>query len=128
MKFLIDTHILIWHGENNPKLGTPILSIINDPANEMYVSHASLWEMAIKISIGKLKLGHTFRELEVLLMRNGFTLLPFDFIHYETLSTLPFFHNDPFDRMIIAQAISEKIEIITHDEKFRPYPVRIAWA
>ncbi len=128
MKYLIDTHVLIWHAENNTALKPSILSILNDPANDLFVSHASLWEMAIKVSIGKLKLGYSIQQLELLLLQNGFVLLPFDFAHYQVLSILPFHHNDPFDRMIIAQAMSENIEIITHDEKFKGYKVGVVWA
>ena len=128
MKYIIDTHVLIWHAENNPSLKPSILSIINDPANDLFVSHATIWEMTIKVSIGKLKLAHSIQQLEPLLIQNGFALLPFDFAHYQTLSTLPFHHNDPFDRMIIAQAMAEKIQIITHDKAFKNYSVGVIWA
>jgi len=128
MKYLIDTHVLIWHGENNPALKPHVLAMLNDPTNEILVSHASLWEMAIKISLGKLTLGFPISQLEAALQQNGFELLSFDFGHYQAFSTLPFHHYDPFDRMMIAQAIVEDIEIITHDDKFRLYPVKIVWA
>ncbi len=127
MKYLIDTHVLIWHGENNPTLKPSVLSILNDLQNEIFVSHASLWEIAIKTSLGKLKLGFPMTRLENVLIGNGFTLLAFDFSHYEFLSNLPFHHNDPFDRMIIAQSMAENLDIITHDEKFKLYPVSIVW-
>lgn len=127
MKYLIDTHVLIWHGENNPALKSSVLDILNNLENEILVSHASLWEIAIKISLGKLKLGFPIARLEAILLENGFTLLPFDFSHYQVLSELPFHHNDPFDRMIIAQAMSEKLDIITHDDKFRLYPISAVW-
>ena len=128
MKYLIDTHILIWHGNNNPALKPPVLALLNDPANEILVSHASLWEMAIKISLGKLTLGFPISQLESTLQQNGFQLFPFDFPHYQAFSTLPFHHTDPFDRMMIAQAIVENLEIITHDDKFQLYPVTVFWA
>ncbi len=127
MKYLIDTHILIWHGENNSALEQPVLNILNNLENEILISHASLWEIAIKVSLGKLKLGFPLNRLEDVLFENGFTLLAFDFDHYQALSSLPFHHNDPFDRMIIAQAISENVEIVTHDEKFELYPVSVIW-
>lgn len=125
MKYLIDTHVLIWHGENNAALKPPALDLINNRENEILVSHATLWEIAIKVSLGKLKLGFPISRLEDVLLENGFTLLAFDFSHYEILSNLPFHHNDPFDRMIISQAMSEKTDIITHDEKFGLYPVPV---
>jgi PIN domain nuclease of toxin-antitoxin system len=128
MKYLIDTHILIWHGENNPALKAPVLNALNDLENEIIISHASLWEIAIKVSIGKLKLGFPIARLEDVLLENGFTLMPFEFSHYQVLSELPFHHTDPFDRMIIAQALSEKLDIVTHDDKFGLYSVPVIWA
>jgi PIN domain nuclease of toxin-antitoxin system len=128
MKYLIDTHILIWHGESNPALKPSMLAILNNLQNEIFISHASLWEITIKVSLGKLKLGFPLASLEYVLLENGFTLLPFEFSHYQILSELPFHHNDPFDRMIISQALSEKLDIITHDDKFGLYSAPIIWA
>ena len=125
MKYLVDTHILIWHGENNPTLKPVTLALLNDPANELLISHASLWEMAIKVSLGKLKLLVTVEQMGQELVRRGFTLLPFEFVHYGVLSSLPFHHNDPFDRMMIAQAMCEQLDVITYDDKFRMYPVNV---
>lgn len=128
MNYLIDTHILIWHAENNPALKPAVLALLDDLNNQIFVSHASLWEISIKTSLGKLHLGFPVSHLAVGLEKNGFSLLPFDFRHYEALSTMPFHHNDPFDRMIIAQAQTEQFEVITHDEKFGLYPVRVVWS
>lgn len=123
MKILIDTHILIWHGENNVKLTAGALALLDDPANEVFVSHASLWEIAIKVGLGKLDIAVPIDQLETVIFQNGFDLLPFRAGHYLALSTLPFFHNDPFDRMLIAQAMSEGLALLTHDDKFKLYPV-----
>ena len=71
MRYLIDTHVLIWHGENNPALKPPMLDILNNLENEILVSHASLWEMAIKVSLGKLKLGLPIARLEDVLLEIG---------------------------------------------------------
>ena len=101
MKYLVDTHILIWHGENNTALKPATSLLLNNPANELFVSHASLWEMAIKVSTEKLKLAVSVAQMGEELVQNGFALLPFEFAHYNTLSSLPFHHNDPFDRMMI---------------------------
>jgi PIN domain nuclease of toxin-antitoxin system len=79
--------------------------------------------MTIKVSIGKLKLNFAISEFSTLLAQNQFTLLPFDFKCYETLAQLPFHHQDPFDRMLIAQALSENIPIITQDDKIKLYNV-----
>jgi PIN domain nuclease of toxin-antitoxin system len=122
MRYLIDTHVLIWHAENQ-NLSQQVIDIINDPQNIIYVSHATLWEMTIKVSIGKLKLNFNISEFPTLLAQNQFTILPFDFKSYELLVQLPFHHQDPFDRMLIAQAQSENIPIITQDDKIKLYNV-----
>lgn len=124
MRYLLDTHVLIWHAENQ-NLSQNVLNIINNPENTILVSHASLWEMTIKVSIGKLKLNFSIAEFPKLLSQNQFSILPFDFKNYEILSQLPFHHQDPFDRMLIAQAMSENIPIISHDSKFDLYDVVI---
>ncbi len=84
MRYLVDTHILIWHGENNPMLRQGTLALLNDPTNDLFVIHACLWEMAIKVSLGKLKLAASVEQMAQELVRNGFALLPFDFAHYGT--------------------------------------------
>ena len=124
MHYLLDTHVLIWHAENQ-NLNQNVLNIINNPENTILVSHASLWEMTIKVSIGKLKLNFSIAEFPNLLIQNQFSILPFDFKNYEILSQLPFHHQDPFDRMLIAQAMSENIPIISHDSQFDLYDVVI---
>ena len=124
MHYLLDTHVLIWRAENQ-NLSQNVLNIINNPENTILVSHASLWEMTIKVSIGKLKLNFSIAEFPNLLIQNQFSILPFDFKNYEILSQLPFHHQDPFDRMLIAQAMSENISIISHDSKFDLYDVVI---
>ena len=124
MRYLLDTHVLIWHAENQ-QLSQDILDIINEPTNTILVSHATLWEMTIKVSTGKLKLNFPIADFSKLLISNQFLILPFDFQYYEILSQLPFHHQDPFDRMLIAQAIVENIPIITHDVKFKLYDVTV---
>ena len=76
----------------------------------------------------EIPMGFPISQLESILLQNNFLLLPFEFAHYEALSKLPFHHNDPFDRMIIAQAQDENLEIISQDEKFKYYPVKVVWA
>lgn len=124
MRYLIDTHILLWHAENQ-KLSPELLEIINNPENIIYVSHVTLWEITIKVSIGKLSLNFNIGEFEKMLKANQFTVLPFNFMSYQHLVSLPFHHQDPFDRMLIAQAKSEKIPLITHDDKIKLYDLDI---
>lgn len=124
MRYLIDTHILLWHADNQ-KLSPELLEIINNPKNIIYVSHITLWEITIKVSIGKLSLNFNIGEFEKMLRVNQFTILPFNFMCYQHLVTLPFHHQDPFDRMLIAQAKSEKIPLITHDDKIKLYDLEI---
>jgi len=122
---LIDTHALIWYITGCKKLGREAISVISDQENTIFVSKASLWEMAVKISLGKLEIGISFDELELYLEENNFLILDFDFKHLKSLLNMPFHHSDPFDRLIIAQAIVEEMPIITNDRIFTNYPVHI---
>ena len=129
MTYLIDTHILIWFVENDPKLSVPVRAILQDTTNTVLVSHASFWEMAIKKSIGKLKIVLPQQALVYELSQHMIESLNFEAIHYEILETLPFHHQDPFDRMLIAQAIAGEFTLITQDQKFSAYEslVQIFW-
>ncbi len=123
MNYLIDTHVLIWFGETDPQLPARIRNIIEDTDNNIFVSHAAIWEMSIKMSLGKLQVTYSLDEWEGFLRENDFLMLPSTFQHFQTLLTLPFHHQDPFDRLMIAQAIAEDFTLITHDPKFKEYPV-----
>ncbi|MEQ9550436.1 MAG: type II toxin-antitoxin system VapC family toxin [Coleofasciculus sp. G3-WIS-01] len=125
MNYIIDTHILIWFVEGNTKLSQQAQKLIANPANNIYVSQASLWEMTIKISISKLSLSISLSELELLLINNQFQILDTKFSHYEVLQHLPFHHQDPFDRLIIAQAKAEDYIIVTNDNRFKLYNVKL---
>lgn len=119
MKYLIDTHVLIKYLQGNGNLPKKIVAIINDERNDIFLSTASLWEMAIKISIGKLKLAVTFPELE-----HKFNIYDFNFRHMEKLIHLPFHHQDPFVRLLIAQGMVDHIPIITQDKIFLLYKIK----
>ncbi len=125
MKYLIDTHILIWFIGGNARLSEEARDLIANPINEIYVSQASLWEMTIKISIGKLSLSISLSELERFIIGCQFHILETTFRDYEFLQHLPFHHQDPFDRLIIAQARAEDYTIITHDDRFKLYDVKL---
>jgi len=94
MKYFLDTHIFIWHAEAIPKLSTRVLKEIEDLQNTIYVSHASFWEISIKVSLGKLNMSIPVSELQQLVARNGFQVQGFDFEHYSSLELLPHHHND----------------------------------
>ena len=121
MNYLIDTHILLWYiiGDKRIKKDTKI--IIEENSNTIYFSNASLWEIAIKVSIGKLRLKGSLNDLKNYLKEKRFIILEFDFEDLETLLTLPFHHQDPFDRMIVSQAQTKSLEIITNDGIIKKY-------
>lgn len=124
MRLLIDSHVLIWWAEASPPLGAAARNVIVDPRTEILVSTAALWELAIKVSAGKLTLPD---DPEMMLTNLGFSVLSIDFPHLRCISTLPRVHRDPFDRMMIAQALAEGIPIATRDRIFASYGVQVIW-
>jgi len=122
-RYLVDTHSLIWSFENNKKLPQSMKNIIDDARNEIFVSIASLWEMAIKRSNGKLDLSVSLNQLiEDIVLRN-IQILPINPSHVLKVETLPFHHKDPFDRIIAAQCLVENITAISADEFLDEYHV-----
>jgi PIN domain nuclease of toxin-antitoxin system len=127
MKYLLDAHTLIWFLNGDTKLPADVRAIIEDGKNNCFVSIASLWEIAIKHSSGKLDLNMPFHEINRLIEYSNIELLAVSFDHLLVLNTMPLHHNDPFDRIIISQSIHEKITILTKDSLFKIYPVSILW-
>ncbi len=128
MKLLIDTHTFIWFVMGNTKLSAVARTLIEADNNEKIVSTASLWEIAIKLSIGKLNLGLSFDEfVSKQLYGNGFDLLKIDTEHISSVSTPPLHHRDPFDRLLIAQAIVENIPVVSADKAFDSYAIQRLW-
>ena len=121
MNYLIDTHILLWYIVGDKRIDSGVQGIIESKRNTVYLSNASLWEITIKVSIGKLKLTGSLSELKEFLLVKGFKILEFDFEDLETLLQLPFHHQDPFDRLIVAQSLTKKMEIITDDLNVKKY-------
>ncbi len=118
MRILLDTHIYLWWLQDNPKLSLVARnSIIN--AEEVYVSSASLWEASIKISLGKLDANLT--DLEAQITQSGFIELPVSTKHVLQLAHLPALHRDPFDRMLVAQAMYEPLRLLTSDAQLASY-------
>jgi PIN domain nuclease of toxin-antitoxin system len=128
VRVLIDTHIFIWYVQNSERLPSSVASFINDGRNDVLLSIASVWEMAIKQSTGKLNLGVPYANfIEEQMRINSMELLPLSLEHLEVVTTLPFHHRDPFDRLLIAQAIVEDIVIVSADSIFSLYPVQRKW-
>lgn len=127
--YLIDTHILLWHSLGNGQLSDVVLERLGSPESNLFVSQATYWEMTIKKALGKLDLTVPISHFYQSALENSFNILPFEIDHYSALETLPLLHSDPFDRMIIAQAISKDLVIITQDKKFVDYVdfVKILW-
>jgi PIN domain nuclease of toxin-antitoxin system len=127
MKLLIDTQSFIWFIEDDEKLPINIRAMMNDGANTLIISIASLWEMTIKMSLNKLKLSG---DIETMINRAvivGFDILPIKSAHLMELSKLDFVHRDPFDRLIIAQSIAENMPLVSSDSMFKSYPVQWIW-
>jgi PIN domain nuclease of toxin-antitoxin system len=127
MDFLLDTNAFLWFSEDNPKLSPTAKKYIEDPNNYCYMSIASLWEISIKISLNKINLKISFEKFFRLIEDNGFKVLPITFEHTLQVSKLIFHHKDPFDRLIISQAIVEDVPIITSDEIFNSYKIKCIW-
>ena len=128
MRLLLDTHAFLWFVLNDVQLSSNAWNLIADPANEIEISPASYWEIAIKIGLGKYSLAEplgVFVEREV--QTNQFRILPIEPQHVAPLTTLPFHHRDPFDRLIIAQAMTEQIPVLSSDTIFDAYPVQRLW-
>ena len=128
MRVLLDTHAFLWFIMGSANLSVTARVLIVNPANERLLSVASLWEIAIKTSLRKLTLSAPFDELiPTQLKLNGIDLLNINVDHLSTLTTLPFHHRDPFDRLIIAQAIVEQLPVISLDGAFDAYGVTRHW-
>ena len=127
MKILLDTHTLIWFLDGNKKISQLARTHIEKSGNVSFVSIASIWEMAIKISLEKLQMSVDFEKLSELITDNGFQILPVRFEHTLEVSRLPFHHRDPFDRIIISQGIVDNMPVISADSNFDAYVVERIW-
>jgi PIN domain nuclease of toxin-antitoxin system len=128
MRLLLDTHSFLWFIDNNPKLSAHAKTLIEDGTNEVSLSVASLWEIGIKLSLGKLTVSLPFDTfMSQQLEQNNIALLDLKISHVAAITNLPFHHRDPFDRLIIAQAMVEQIPIVGLDLAFDNYPVVRLW-
>jgi len=124
MNILLDTHVALWWFDGGDQLSAAAIDTIGR-ANTVYVSAASAWEVAIKSALGKLSLPAPFEEG---VERSKFTRLPITFAHATAISSLPGHHADPFDRMLIAQAVVENLSVVTRDKQLLAYGRPIIWA
>lgn len=128
MRLLLDTHTFLWFIGGSHDLSNGARSLIEDATNQSYLSTASLWEMANKISLGKLKLNQPFEMLiPQQLSLNGIELLNISLPHIAAVIALPFHHRDPFDRLLIAQATIEQMPLVSRDIVFDAYSVSRRW-
>ena len=128
MKYLFDTHVMLWFLEDSDELSKKARQILKNGENELYWSAVSYWEITVKLSLGKLKLDKGWQAiLEREKKVNRILDLPVYQKHCEPHVHLPWHHKDPFDRLLICQALSEKLIILTKDATIRKYKVKTAW-
>ena len=127
MEFLLDTHGLIWFINGDKQLPNNAKKLIKDIHNKCYVSVATIWEIAIKISLNKLDLNGGFSEISRIIVKYDFELLPISIEHIAEIINLDFHHRDPFDRIIIAQGKVENIPVVTKDKIFERYQIDTIW-
>lgn len=125
MNYLLDTHTFLWWLSDSTQLSLNVKSVIADSDNRVFISHASQWEVSIKVAIGRLEFPMDRLEFEV--EENGFELLSITTPHIIQSSNLPMHHRDPFDRMLIAQAQSESLVLLSKDQMFPEYDVELLW-
>ena len=127
MKYLLDTHVILWLATNSPLLSETVKRAILDNNNEKYVSIVSAWEVAIKLGTQKLQLEGGLAEFFRMIDENGFLLLGIEREYVQSVQSLPFFHKDPFDRLLIATANVENLTLISIDDNIQKYDVNWIW-
>ena len=128
MRFLLDTHVFLWFITDDPRLSGYARTLIEDELNERLLSIASIWEIAIKVSIGKLPLTQSLETfLPDQMRQNGITPLPLELSHVYRVSTLPVHHRDPFDRLLVAQCLIEQLPLLSADQAFDSYGIQRIW-
>ena len=124
MRLLLDTHTFLWWMAASRAISTTARGAIADPANDVLISIASVWELTIKVTAGKLNFP---ADPEAIIRGEGFNILPISFAHLRQHHSLPFLHKDPFDRMLVAQAIVEATPLVTRDRQLAQYGTPILW-
>jgi PIN domain nuclease of toxin-antitoxin system len=127
MDYLLDTHAIVWYFEDSSELPTKVKEIVKNPDSNVYICSISLWEIALKINIGKLALQLPLEDLLDHIKCRDYNILQIEDEYLNKLSSLPSIHKDPFDRMIISSAIVENLTIITKDNEIKKYGVSCIW-
>jgi len=128
MRLLLDTHTFLWFVLNDPQLSRVADALITDPTNELLISPATYWEMASKVGKKKLDLLAPYDDfMKRGIEGNDFKILPIETTHTSLLTTMPMHHNDPFDRLIISQALAERIPVVSVDSAFDAHGVTRIW-
>lgn len=128
MNFLLDMHAFLWFLDGNDELSPTARTCIENSGNNKFISIASIGEIAIKVNLGKLRLGVTLEDLKQEILRNGFEILPLDFDHIIGLENLDQVHKDPFDRILISQALFEDYTILSKDPNIHQYRnIKVIW-
>jgi len=127
MNILLDTHTFLWYLQDSKELSSQAAEILEDSSNTLWLSIASLWEISIKLGLGKLSLQNSFSELEEVLQQLKIEVLPITFSDTERYLNLPLYHRDPFDRVLVAQAMNNSLVLISRDRAFDAYNIPRVW-
>jgi PIN domain nuclease of toxin-antitoxin system len=128
VRLLLDTHSFLWFVLNDSQLSATAQGLIRDPANDVLISPASYWEIAIKVRLGKIDLHATYEDfMQQGIVGNDFEILPIEPRHTSVLTTLPLHHRDPFDRLLVAQAMVEGLTLVSADAVLDQYPISRLW-
>jgi PIN domain nuclease of toxin-antitoxin system len=128
LRILLDTQTFLWFALSDPQLSATAMGLILDPANEKLVSPACYWEIAIKISVNKYALSQPFEVfIDETIAKNGFGILHIEPKHTAAVIDLPFHHKDPFDRLLVAQALVESIPVVSNDAALDAYGINRLW-
>ena len=127
MNYLLDTHTLLWYLNDDPLLSAYSKTLIENPDHTITASIASFWEMTIKHALGKLRLETTIQEIYDATTAQEISILPIEIDHLTCLYSVPFHHRDPFDRLLIAQAMTEDLVMISKDQHLTQYDIQLVW-
>ena len=127
MNLLLDTHAFLWFVAGDERLSAGARRAMEGKDAELFLSAVSIWEMAIKSSLGRLTLPAPLPEYIAEKLEHGFRVLPIDWMHAAAVEKMPFHHRDPFDRLLVAQAMAESLPLVSGDPEFHAYKVKVIW-